>query len=258
MLRAIGIDSKIVNIIENMYNNTECAIVINGHTTEWFKVKVGVRQGCIMSPTLFNIFLEFVMDEIQTLQQTLSLNNDLVSDIRYADDTTLLTALFEKLEISSKELEESCKKWGMKVNSDKCKVISESRIEIKIDNEPVENVKRIVFLGSEVPGTSSDVKRRIALASMAFGRLKEQIWKRRDIPNKLKVRLYYALIVPIAIYASETWTLLTEDERKLEVFENFCLRTILGVTLRDRVRNTKVKSELKIERSITYIIRKKD
>ena len=92
-----------------------------------------------------------------------------------------------------------------------------------------------------VPGSASDIKRRIALASVAFGRLKDKIWNRKDITKSLKVRLYYALIVPIALYASETWTLLAEDKRKLEVFENRCLRAMLGISLHDVIRNENVK-----------------
>ena len=79
---------KSVNIIENLYDDTECSVVINGHQTDWFKVNAGVRQGCFLSPTLFNIFLEFVMDEVQS--QTLTLNENLSIDTRHADDITLI------------------------------------------------------------------------------------------------------------------------------------------------------------------------
>lgn len=80
---------------------------------------------------------------------------------------------------------------------------------------------------------SDDIKRRIALASSSFGRLKENVWSRKDIPNCIKIRLYNALIIPIATYASETWTQKAEDSRKLTVFENRCLRTLAGKTLLD-------------------------
>ena len=132
---AIGVDTKIVNIIEALYKDTECAIVIDGHITEWFKVNIGVRQGCILSPTLFNIFLEFVMKELKSLDQDLQMKNTLYVDIRYADDTTLISTVFNKLKISSGELEEACRKWGMKINGGKCKIISTSTDSIKIDGK---------------------------------------------------------------------------------------------------------------------------
>ena len=60
----IGIPQKYVAIIKNLYNDTNCAIIAGGQLTDWFPVNMGVRQGCIMSPSLFNIFLEYVMKGI--------------------------------------------------------------------------------------------------------------------------------------------------------------------------------------------------
>ena len=257
MLRSIGVGNRTVNILEQLYDQTECAIVINGHMTKWFKVAVGVRQGCLLSPTLFNIYLEFVMSELQSLQPTLKLNDHLSSDIRYADDTTLISAIFDKLGLSTSELEASCQKWGMKVNPAKCKIISSSPDDIQIEGKDVEKVQEFVFLGSVVPGTSSDVQRRIALAASAFGRLKEKIWSNQNVSMELKIRLYYSLIVPITIYASETWTLRVEEERKLLSFEMKCLRSLLGVSLRDRLKNETIRKILNVGMSITDIIRKK-
>ena len=145
----------------------------------------------------------------------------------------------------------------MKVNPEKCKIISNDPDNIQIDGKNVEKVQEFVFLGSVVPGTSSDVKRRIGLASSAFGHLKEKIWSNKDISIPLKIRLYYSLIVPIAIYASETWTLLVEDERRFHSFEMKCLRNILGVSLRDRLKNEKIKQLLNVDKSLTDMIRKK-
>jgi len=108
MMRAIGIDPRIVDIIETIYFNAECAVVVNKQVTSWFKVKVGVRQGCLLSPVLFNIFLEFVMDELKSLDDRLELDENMSTELRYADDTTLVAAIFEKLEISTSELETAC------------------------------------------------------------------------------------------------------------------------------------------------------
>ena len=209
-----------------LYEQTQCAVVINGHITNWFKVAVGVRQGSLLSPSLFNIFLEFVMDDLQSLQPTLNLSQNLSSDIRYADDTTLISAVFSKLSISTGELEAACHKWGMKINPDKCKIITSDGGNIQINSENVKKVEEFTFLGSVVPGTSSDINRRIGLASSAFGRLKDKIWSNKKILLSLKMRLYYALIVPIAIYACDTWTLRADDIRKLNSFETRCLQSL--------------------------------
>ena len=74
---------------------------------------------------------------------------------------------------------------------------------------------------------------------------------------ELKICLYYSLIVPITIYASETWSLRVEGERKLLSFEMKCLRSLLGVSLRDRLKNETIRKILNVGMSITDIIRKK-
>ena len=124
MMHAIGVNHKIVKIIENMYDKSTCALNIDGKLTEWFEVLVGVRQGCLLSPTLFNLFLDFVMEELDQLQHTATFDDKLCIDVRYADDTTLITAIFEKLQLSTDQLLQACLKYGMKINADKCKVIS--------------------------------------------------------------------------------------------------------------------------------------
>ena len=173
MMRSIGICNKIVSIIEKMYEKTTCAVIVDGLLTEWFSVNVCVRQGCLLSPTLFNLFLDFVMDELKCLQEHVTLDNDLNFDARYADDTTLIAAVFEKLQLATDQLQEACKNYGMKINTDKCKVISNSHANITIENENVENVEEFKFLGPVVPNSSLDVKRRIGTTSSAFGRLKK-------------------------------------------------------------------------------------
>ena len=141
-------------------------------------------------------------------------------------------------------MENACEKRGIKINAAKCKVIGESVGQITIDNNAVENVEKFVFLGSVVPNSSDDVKRRIALASSAFGKLKKKIWGNRDLSYHIKLRLYSSLIVPIAIYASETWTLKAEDTRRLLVFENDCLRTMVGKTRKDRCQLVDIRQNL--------------
>jgi len=111
MLRAIGVNNKIVNVIEHMYNKTLCSVEINGYRTEWFKVLVGVRQGCLLSPTLFNVFLDFVMKKVNCLNKELTFDENFDMDLKYAGGTTFIAAIFELLQLSTTQLEKACKKF---------------------------------------------------------------------------------------------------------------------------------------------------
>ena len=177
--------------------------------------------------------------------------------IKYADDSTLLTLDFDKLQVATLELQQSCLKWGMKINFDKCKVLTPSNDNILIQGELLENVNNFVYLVSSVPDTTKDIERRIALALTAFGRLRKPIWSNRDILLKLKLRLYRALILPIATYASETWALTNTDEKKLSVFEIQCLRSILGVSRLNRIRNEEIRRITGSEKTIIEMIKEK-
>ena len=100
----IHLDIKVKSLIEALYDNVECAVIINGQLTEWFRVKIGVRQGCLLSPILFSLFLEFVMADLKSLGKEFKLDTNLSFDIRYADYTTIMSTVFEKLQLSTEEL----------------------------------------------------------------------------------------------------------------------------------------------------------
>ncbi|XP_066922830.1 uncharacterized protein [Clytia hemisphaerica] len=119
----------------------------------------------------------------------------------------------------------------MKINVSKCKTISDSPIPIQINNENVENVSDFVFPGSNVPGTTNDIKRRMGLVCPSFGRLRDQIWRNKDINLKLD----------------------TEIIRRYTVRR---FRSLLGLTLMDRVRNVEIRNRLGITTTIIDINRK--
>ena len=106
-----------------MYVGEE-ATVIPGHgTTDWFQIGKGVRQGCILSPCLFNLYAEYIMrnarlDEAQAgIKISISINN-----LRYADDTTRLAESRELKSLLMKVKEES-EKVGLKLNIQKTKIM---------------------------------------------------------------------------------------------------------------------------------------
>ena len=159
MLVHIGINKKIIKILEKLYENSKCAVTIDRKLTEWFSALVGVRQGCLHSPNLFSIFLEFVINEIENISNNFDMEDEEFSlSIKYADDSTLLTLDFEKLQEATLQLQQACLKWGMKINFDKCKVLTPSNSNIMIQGELLENVNNFVYLGSSVPMSPKTLK----------------------------------------------------------------------------------------------------
>ena len=155
---------KITKSLE-FFENSKCTVTIDGKLTEWFSVLVGVRQRCLLSPTLFNIFLELVINEIESISNNFDMMDEEFSlSIKYADYSTLLALDFEKLQVATLELQQACLKWGMKISFDKCKVLTSPNDNIVIHGELLENINNFIYLGSSVLDTTKDIERRIALA----------------------------------------------------------------------------------------------
>ena len=73
-------------------------------------------------------------------------------------------------------MEEACGNYGLKINADKCRIISPDAGDTLVEGKSVKKVEEFVFLSSLIPGTTADIRRRIALASVAFGKLKNSIY----------------------------------------------------------------------------------
>ena len=117
----------------------------------------------------------------------------------------------------------------MKINVPKtkwmklCKSEENTTEQLIFQGEMIERVNDFKYLGSQISSNGNqemDVEARLQKATTAFKRLYRGIWKRRDITLKTKFRVYRALIVPIALYGAELWTLTTKVKNKLNVFDN--------------------------------------
>ena len=122
ILLEMEIPDHLTCLLRNLYAGQE-AIIRTGHGTDWFQIGKGVRQGCILSPCLFNIYAEHIMrnaglDEAQAGIKIAGRNN---INVRYADDTTLMAESKEELKSFLMKVEEESEKVGLKLNIQKTK-----------------------------------------------------------------------------------------------------------------------------------------
>ena len=127
--------------------------VRTGHgTMDWFQIGKGVHQRCILSPCLFNLYAEYIMQNaiLDEAQAGIKIAGRNISNFRYADDTTLMAESEEKLKSLLMKLKES-QKVGLKLNIQKTKVMASGPITSwEIDGEIVETVSDFIFLGSKI------------------------------------------------------------------------------------------------------------
>ena len=93
-----NINTNCIQVIKNLYNKASSAVLFNSSLGDWFRTTLGVRQGCLLSPTLFNIFLERIMtDALENHEGTVSIGGRTITHLRFADDIDGLAGEEEKL-----------------------------------------------------------------------------------------------------------------------------------------------------------------
>ena len=150
VLQHYGVPQKLINIIRDLCNKAQSCIRLNNNLTEWFETKIGVRQGCLLSPDLFNLFLENILAEAFEDCKNLGINVDgyKLKDLRFADDIALITDTEDNLQTLIKRVHDVSKEYGMEISIPKTKAKISSRedqlkVNIKLDGTSLEQVKQI-------------------------------------------------------------------------------------------------------------------
>ena len=150
-----------------LYNNQTATVRTEYGDCETFNIEKGVRQGCILSPYLFNLYSEAIMRNLEELDEGVNIGGTRINNLRYADDTTLLAESKEDLITLIRKVKEESEKMGLYLNIKKTKVMATMSLEnISIDNQPIEIVKNFTFLGSRIDKSadcSKEIRQRLLL-----------------------------------------------------------------------------------------------
>ena len=140
-MKEMAIPDHLTYLLRNPYAGQEATVRTGHGTTDWFQIGKGVRQGCILSPCLFNFYAEYIMRNagLEDAQAGIKISRRNINNLRYADDTTLMAESEEELE--SLLTKEESKKVGLKLNIQKTKIMASGPITSwEIDGETVETV----------------------------------------------------------------------------------------------------------------------
>ena len=117
------IDCKFYYAIKSLYNQTYAGVKLNGHISSWFETYTGVRQGDALSPTLFNIFINDLSNELNSLNLGVKIGDILLCHLLYADDLTLIADNEGQLQLLLDCVHKWCEKWRMNINCLKANVV---------------------------------------------------------------------------------------------------------------------------------------
>ena len=161
-------------LLRNLYAGKEAIIRTEHGTTVWFQIRTRVRQGCLLSPCLFNLYAEYIMQNarLDGAEAGIKFAGRHVNNLRYADDTTLMAESNENLKSFLMKVKEESEKGGLKLKIQKTKIMASGPITSwQVDRETMETV---IFLGSKIIAhgdCSHEIKRHLLLGRKAMTNL---------------------------------------------------------------------------------------
>ena len=212
------IGGKFYDLIKNLYSKSKCSIKFGFQRTEYFEYANGVRQGCILSPMLFNLYL----NEIPTLLDTMKTDPVLLPDgsklncLLYADDLILISHTAEGLQTALNTLSQFCNDWLLNINLKKTKVVIFQKKLRKstlndhyfhINREKIETVSNYTYLGVNFTSNGNFRDNKINLKE----KTRRSIFATRRFLNFSKLpidvvnKIFDSLFLPILMYGSEVW-----------------------------------------------------
>ena len=208
----MGMPDHLTCLLRNLYAGQEAIVRTEHRTTDWFQIGKGVRRGSILSPCLFNLYAQYLMRNagLDAAQAGIKIAGRSINNLKYTDDTTLMTKSEEELNSLLMKVKEESEKVGLKLSIQKNKIMASSPIiSWKIDGETMETVTDFIFLACKITtdgDCSHEIKRHLLLGRKAMTSL-DSILKSKDITLLTKVHLVKAMVFPVVMYGCESWTI---------------------------------------------------
>ncbi|KAL4084163.1 hypothetical protein QTP88_027996 [Uroleucon formosanum] len=256
--------------IEKAFDNVNWAImfkILKRVGTEYterrllFKLyQKGVKQGCNLSPSIFNAYIQEAIDIIrEKIQLGIKINDRKIDMLRFADDIAVMAENEGELQRMLRCMEETLlNELSMKINTQKTKVLVCSRnnnITTRIhlqNNQEIKQVEEFAYLGSIVSKddrSKKEIVKRICQAKIPFNK-KRGLFTSKNISVRTRINLLMTYVWSIMLYGSETWTIAKAERRRIEAFEIWCFRRMLKISWTDMVSNEEVLERMSVRRTL--------
>lgn len=253
-LHNIGLKGKFLNILTSIYSEDKACLKLNNSLTDLYPVNIGVKQGCVLSPTLFNLFLSDLPSGFNNLEMHApKLLHSKVSSLFWADDLALISTSLNGLQVAMNKLKTYSEENKLSVNINKTKFMIFNKTgrllknqRLFYDTTDVELVRNFVYLGIKFcsSGTWSETLRDLKARGLrAYAKIRKLLGNLFTQDIVLSIKLFDALVRPILLYCSDIWGNSKLDEKSPieQVHIKFC-KQLLQVG--KQTSNIGVKAEL--------------
>jgi len=214
-LMSIGVNGRIFKAVTSLYSSVSACVRVNGHLTDWFEVGAGLRQGCPLSPLLFNLFINDLALKLKAVGKGITIGNENVCTLLYADDIVLVAETEEDLQSMLNILNEWCGEKKMVVNCAKSQIVHfrtpsthRTGFIFTCGNSQLNIVDGYTYLGlylSEFLDYNITAKRISQSASRALGLLIAKVKCNGDLPYDVFSKLFDTMVWPVIAYGAAVW-----------------------------------------------------
>ena len=233
--------------------------------SEAFNIRSGVKQGCVLAPTLFGIFFSVLLKHafrttnvgillrsrtdgklfnLARLRSKTKVSQVLLRGFLFADDAALVAHSYVDLQNLLDDFSNACDDFGLTISLQKTKIMTQgtdASSSLSIKDYALEVVNSFTYLGSTITRTTSldsEIGKRIGYAATNMSKLSQRVWENQKLTIPTKMAVYRACIISTLLYGSESWTTYAAQEKRLNVFHLRCLRCIPSISWQDRITNS--------------------
>ena len=273
ILERLGCPPKFLSMVMQLHEDQRGQVRKSNDLSEPFTIFNGVKQGCVLAPTLFTIFFSMMLqratedlgDEdgiyiryrtdgslfnLRRLQAHTKTLEQLIRELLFADDAALVAHTETALQRVTSCFAEATQLFGLEVSLKKTEVLHQPAPQeaycpphITIGETELKAVQQFTYLGCTISSDAridKEVDNRLAKASSAFGRLHSRVWNNKHLKKATKISVYRAVVLTTLLYGSESWVTYRHHLRLLERFHQRCLRSILNIHWSDYITNVEV------------------